>query len=163
MLLLLFQQLRLDYGGGDVTQVFYWLLKKSGFPHSVNLSKKLDAMLLNKLKHEFCHVNLVSISRTGNKLYSHHHPCLYYIERSESKELNFLLKQNGLRMRCTACLPAWKQWHGSKIHLAQRMVYFIHPLTTVLRINVMSATCFSFYSFTHIFLSFLLNRIQAKG
>ena len=54
-------QLRLDYGGGDVTQVFYWLLKKSGFPHPVNLSRKLDAMLLNKLKHEFCHVNLVSI------------------------------------------------------------------------------------------------------
>ncbi|XP_063881501.1 actin-related protein 8-like isoform X1 [Scylla paramamosain] len=51
-------RLRLDYGGGDVTQVFYWLLKKSGFPHPVNLSRKLDAMLLNKLKHEFCHVNL---------------------------------------------------------------------------------------------------------
>ncbi|KAG7163377.1 Actin-related protein 8-like 2, partial [Homarus americanus] len=51
-------RLRLDYGGCDVTQVFYWLLKKCGFPHQVNLSKKLDAMLLNKLKHEFCHVNL---------------------------------------------------------------------------------------------------------
>ncbi|XP_066986004.1 actin-related protein 8 isoform X2 [Macrobrachium rosenbergii] len=51
-------QLRLDYGGGDVTQVFYWLLKKCGFPHQVNPDDKLDAMLLNKLKHEFCHVNL---------------------------------------------------------------------------------------------------------
>lgn len=52
-------QLRIDYGGADVTQVFHWLLKKSGFPHQVNPANKLDAMLLSKLKHEFCHVNLV--------------------------------------------------------------------------------------------------------
>ncbi|KAK7085058.1 Actin-related protein 8 [Halocaridina rubra] len=51
-------RLRLDYGGGDVTQVFYWLLKKCGFPHQVNPEEKMDVMLLSKLKHEFCHVNL---------------------------------------------------------------------------------------------------------
>ncbi|CAL4167632.1 unnamed protein product, partial [Meganyctiphanes norvegica] len=50
--------LRLDYGGGDVTQVFYWLLRKCGFPHQVNPNNKLDGMLLNKLKHQFCHMDL---------------------------------------------------------------------------------------------------------
>lgn len=66
-------RLRLDYGGGDVTQVFYWLLKKCGFPHQVNLSKKLDAMLLNKLKHEFCHVNLNECG-AQEKTFSVHSP-----------------------------------------------------------------------------------------
>lgn len=81
-------QLRLDYGGGDVTQVFYWLLKKSGFPHQVNLSKKLDAMLLNKLKHEFCHVNLVSIYIMGNFLYTHNHnPQQHHVLFENRKEM----------------------------------------------------------------------------
>lgn len=42
-----------------MTQVLWWLLRKCGFPHPVQLSRKLDAMLLTKLKHQFCHVNLV--------------------------------------------------------------------------------------------------------
>ncbi|XP_045618086.1 actin-related protein 8 isoform X1 [Procambarus clarkii] len=66
-------RLRLDYGGSDVTQVFYWLLKKCGFPHQVNLHKKLDAMLLNKLKHEFCHVNLNECG-AQEKTFSVHNP-----------------------------------------------------------------------------------------
>ncbi|XP_055679254.1 actin-related protein 8 [Lutzomyia longipalpis] len=52
-------RVRLEYGGGDVTQTFYWLLQKCAFPYKnckVNLPQ--DAMLLKKLKEEFCHVNL---------------------------------------------------------------------------------------------------------
>ncbi|KAK4298053.1 hypothetical protein Pmani_029571 [Petrolisthes manimaculis] len=51
-------RLRLEYGGGDVTQVLWWLLRKCGFPHPVQPNRKLDAILLTKLKHQFCHVNL---------------------------------------------------------------------------------------------------------
>lgn len=66
-------RLRLDYGGGDVTQVFYWLLKKCGFPHQINPEDKLDAMLLSKLKHEFCHVNL-NVCGAQENTFSVHKP-----------------------------------------------------------------------------------------
>ncbi|KAF2884364.1 hypothetical protein ILUMI_21813 [Ignelater luminosus] len=52
-------RVRLDYGGGDITQVFYWLLQKCAFPYkSCSDRNKLDTMLLRKLKEDFCHVNL---------------------------------------------------------------------------------------------------------
>lgn len=52
-------RVRLDYGGGDITQVFYWLLQKCAFPYKTcNDKNKLDTMLLRKLKEDFCHVNL---------------------------------------------------------------------------------------------------------
>lgn len=66
-------RLRIDYGGADVTQVFHWLLKKSGFPHQVNPANKLDAMLLSKLKHEFCHVNL-NVCGAQEKKFTVHTP-----------------------------------------------------------------------------------------
>lgn len=54
-----FVYLRLDYGGGDITQIFYWLLQKCAFPYKECSDKnKLDTMLLRKLKEDFCHVNL---------------------------------------------------------------------------------------------------------
>lgn len=53
-------RVRLDYGGADITQTFYWLLQKCAFPYKdCNDQNKLDAMLLRKLKEDFCHVNLV--------------------------------------------------------------------------------------------------------
>lgn len=52
-------RVRLEYGGGDITQIFYWLLQKCAFPYKDCSDKnKLDTMLLRKLKEEFCHVNL---------------------------------------------------------------------------------------------------------
>uniref|UniRef100_A0A8D8VG47 Actin-related protein 8 n=1 Tax=Cacopsylla melanoneura TaxID=428564 RepID=A0A8D8VG47_9HEMI len=52
-------RVRLGYGGGDITQAYHWLLQKCAFPYKCdpNLST-LDAILLQKLKHDFCHVNL---------------------------------------------------------------------------------------------------------
>lgn len=49
----------MDYGGGDITQTFFWLLQKCAFPYKAcDLSNKLDALLLNQLKKDFCHVDL---------------------------------------------------------------------------------------------------------
>lgn len=56
-------QVRLDFGGADVTQTLHWLLKKCAFPYKdCDESKPQDAMLLKSLKEDFCHVNLVMIS-----------------------------------------------------------------------------------------------------
>jgi actin-related protein 8 len=53
----------MEYGGGDITQTFYWLLQKCAFPYKTcNPDNKLDAMLLKSLKESFCHVNLVSFT-----------------------------------------------------------------------------------------------------
>ncbi|XP_044738543.1 actin-related protein 8 isoform X2 [Chrysoperla carnea] len=53
-------RVRMEYGGADITQTFYWLLQKCAFPYKEcsEDSNKLDAMLLRKLKEDFCHVNL---------------------------------------------------------------------------------------------------------
>nr|CAH7757411.1 unnamed protein product [Callosobruchus chinensis] len=52
-------RVRLEYGGGDITQIFFWLLQKCAFPYKeCTDSNKLDTMLLRKLKEDFCHVNL---------------------------------------------------------------------------------------------------------
>lgn len=53
-------RVRLEYGGGDVTQTLHWLLQKCAFPYK-ECDEKMpqDAMLLKSLKEEFCHVNLV--------------------------------------------------------------------------------------------------------
>lgn len=56
-------QVRMEYGGGDITQSFCWLLQKCAFPYKTcNPDSKLDAMLLKSLKENFCHVNLVSFT-----------------------------------------------------------------------------------------------------
>lgn len=53
-------RVRLEYGGGDVTQAFHWLLKKSAFPYKEFVERfPEDAFLMKHLKEEFCHVNLV--------------------------------------------------------------------------------------------------------
>ncbi|XP_076756676.1 actin-related protein 8 isoform X1 [Xylocopa sonorina] len=52
-------RVRMDYGGGDITQTFFWLLQKCAFPYKAcDPSNKLDALLLNQLKKDFCHVDL---------------------------------------------------------------------------------------------------------
>ncbi|XP_015184816.1 PREDICTED: actin-related protein 8 [Polistes dominula] len=52
-------RVRMDYGGGDITLTFLWLLQKCAFPYkSCDPFDKLDALLLNQLKKDFCHVDL---------------------------------------------------------------------------------------------------------
>lgn len=52
-------RVRLGYGGGDITQAYHWLLQKCAFPYKCDPSLSvLDAVLLQNLKREFCHVNL---------------------------------------------------------------------------------------------------------
>lgn len=52
-------RVRLEYGGADVTQCYFWLLKKCAFPFKeCNDSVPRDAMLLHNLKEQNCHVDL---------------------------------------------------------------------------------------------------------
>lgn len=53
-------RVRLGLGGGDISQAFHWLLQKCTFPYKNCDPNKnpLDAVLLQNLKHEACHVNL---------------------------------------------------------------------------------------------------------
>ena len=52
-------RVRMDYGGGDITQTFFWLLQKSSFPYkNCDPIYYKDAKLLQELKENFCHVNL---------------------------------------------------------------------------------------------------------
>ncbi|XP_053687673.1 actin-related protein 8 [Sabethes cyaneus] len=52
-------RVRLDYGGADVTQSFFWMLQKCAFPYKeCNQSNPQDAFLLKQLKEEYGHVNL---------------------------------------------------------------------------------------------------------
>ncbi|XP_043280182.1 actin-related protein 8 [Venturia canescens] len=52
-------RVRMDYGGGDITQTFYWLLQKCAFPYkNCEPSNRLDALLLSQMKQDFCHVDL---------------------------------------------------------------------------------------------------------
>jgi len=50
----------LDYGGNDVTQSFYYLLQKAGFPYKgcQLTASLLDCALLSRLKETYCHLNL---------------------------------------------------------------------------------------------------------
>ncbi|KAL0280350.1 UNVERIFIED_CONTAM: hypothetical protein PYX00_001668 [Menopon gallinae] len=52
-------RVRLNFGGSDITQTFYWLLQKSCFPfRHCNVMNRSHAILLQSLKEMFCHVNL---------------------------------------------------------------------------------------------------------
>lgn len=52
-------RVRMDYGGGDITQTFFWLLQKCAFPYKAcEPSNRLDALLLGQMKNDFCHVDL---------------------------------------------------------------------------------------------------------
>lgn len=53
-------RVRFAYGGADITQTFHWLLQKCAFPYTQcdPSSSRLDAFLMQKLKHEFCHLHL---------------------------------------------------------------------------------------------------------
>lgn len=52
-------RVRLDYGGADVTQTFFWMLQKCSFPYKeCDQDDPQDAFLLKQLKEQYCHVNL---------------------------------------------------------------------------------------------------------
>ncbi|XP_065223415.1 actin-related protein 8 [Planococcus citri] len=53
-------RVKMGYGGADITQTFHWLLQKCAFPYSEcdPTKLRLDAYLMQKLKHDFCHVHL---------------------------------------------------------------------------------------------------------
>lgn len=64
----------MDYGGGDITQNFFWLLQKCAFPYkNADPSNILDAMLLSQLKKEFCHVDL-NVCGSQEKTFLVKHP-----------------------------------------------------------------------------------------
>lgn len=57
-----FFQIRLDYGGADVTQSFHYLLQRAGFPYKdCQPNHPLDGALLSRLKEGYCHLNLVRL------------------------------------------------------------------------------------------------------
>ncbi|XP_058125454.1 actin-related protein 8 [Anopheles ziemanni] len=67
-------RVRFDYGGGDVTQVLYWLLQKCAFPYrECNEAHPLDAILLHRLKEEVGHVNL-DVCGSVEKAFTVHQP-----------------------------------------------------------------------------------------
>ncbi|KAF4527672.1 hypothetical protein B566_EDAN015129 [Ephemera danica] len=69
-------RVRIDYGGGDVTQTFHWLLQKCAFPYKTcNSSNILDAQLLQQLKENFCHVDL-NICGSQEKTFTVRYPQL---------------------------------------------------------------------------------------
>ncbi|KAG8332324.1 actin-related protein 8-like isoform X1 [Homalodisca vitripennis] len=53
-------RVRIGYGGGDITQSLHWLLQKCAFPYKGcdPGNNSLDALLLQNLKHDSCHINL---------------------------------------------------------------------------------------------------------
>ena len=53
-------RIHLDYGGSDLSQVFYYLLRNVGFSYKEcdPTGNRLDAELLHKLKEENCHLDL---------------------------------------------------------------------------------------------------------
>ncbi|KAF2347843.1 Actin family [Trinorchestia longiramus] len=52
-------RLRLEHGGSDICQVLHWLLRKCGFPRSLDpATRAADARLLATVKHTACHVDL---------------------------------------------------------------------------------------------------------
>ncbi|XP_050067161.1 actin-related protein 8 [Anopheles maculipalpis] len=67
-------RVRFDYGGADVTQVFYWLLQKCAFPYrECNERTPLDGILLRRLKEDFGHVNL-DVCGSLEKSFAVQHP-----------------------------------------------------------------------------------------
>lgn len=73
-------RVRLHFGGGDVTQSFYWLLKKCAFPYKdCDEKNPLDAMLLKKLKEEICHVNL-NVCGSEEKIFQISQPNKYSVK-----------------------------------------------------------------------------------
>ncbi|XP_043236249.1 actin-related protein 8-like [Amphibalanus amphitrite] len=74
-------RIHLDYGGSDVTQVFYWLLRRSAFPYKqCSPASRLDALLLHKLKETYCHVDLDTCGPQEHtfRVSKPHHPSLQY-------------------------------------------------------------------------------------
>ncbi|RZF39990.1 hypothetical protein LSTR_LSTR002393 [Laodelphax striatellus] len=68
-------RVRLGYGGGDITQAFHWLLQKCAFPYKTcdPNGNTNDALLLQQLKHDYCHINL-DVCGSSEKSFVVQHP-----------------------------------------------------------------------------------------
>ncbi|XP_055591976.1 actin-related protein 8 [Uranotaenia lowii] len=67
-------RVRLDYGGADITQTFYWMLQKCAFPYQeCDQNNPQDAFLLKQLKEEYGHVNL-DLCGSVEKSFTVQHP-----------------------------------------------------------------------------------------
>ncbi|KAK6176999.1 hypothetical protein SNE40_015194 [Patella caerulea] len=52
-------RITMEYGGGDVTRTFHWLLGRAGIPlRDINLSSLIDGLILQDLKETYCHLDL---------------------------------------------------------------------------------------------------------
>ncbi|XP_065564808.1 actin-related protein 8-like isoform X4 [Artemia franciscana] len=52
-------QMKMEYGGSDITQAFFWLLRRAAFPvKPCKPSDPVDAMILTQLKEDYCHLNM---------------------------------------------------------------------------------------------------------
>ncbi|ESO82598.1 hypothetical protein LOTGIDRAFT_134368 [Lottia gigantea] len=52
-------RITMEYGGGDVTRVFHWLLGRAGVPlRDLNYSSLVDGFVLQDLKETYCHLDL---------------------------------------------------------------------------------------------------------
>ena len=60
----LFYRITLNYGGRDITRTFSWLLDNLSFPYMDCKPEKniLDSLLLQELKHSYCHMDTVSVA-----------------------------------------------------------------------------------------------------
>lgn len=86
-------RVRLGYGGGDVTQVFFALLRKCCFPYKdCNVDDDYDdAVLIMKLKERFCHLNL-DVCGAQEKCFE---VCILCIMK---KCLNFVFSEKNFRL-----------------------------------------------------------------
>lgn len=90
-------RVRIDYGGGDITQTFYWLLQKCAFPYkNCDTSNQIDALLISQLKKESCHVDL-NVCGPREKTFSVKKPKIpiekYTLQVSKNKRKHFYLKK----------------------------------------------------------------------
>ncbi|XP_065564807.1 actin-related protein 8-like isoform X3 [Artemia franciscana] len=52
-------RMKMEYGGSDITQAFFWLLRRAAFPvKPCKPSDPVDAMILTQLKEDYCHLNM---------------------------------------------------------------------------------------------------------
>ena len=54
-------RLVMQYGSSDVTRCFHWLLARCSFPYrECRLNDRMDAMFMQELKENYCHLEQVS-------------------------------------------------------------------------------------------------------
>ena len=61
----------MELGGSDITRVFHWLLTRAGFPYrTCDLKARTDAIFMQGLKEEFCHMDQVQKRRILEVIFS---------------------------------------------------------------------------------------------